>query len=98
MEMVMTGGMISAEDALHWGAVNRVVAQADLLDVAKKTASKIAFNSSTALAAAIRSINANYTDGVNGYDVEIEEFGKLFGTKDFTEGTTAFMEKRKPNF
>jgi enoyl-CoA hydratase len=35
---------------------------------------------------------------VNGYDVEIEEFGKCFGTKDFNEGTTAFVEKRKANF
>ena len=34
----------------------------------------------------------------NGYATEIEEFGKLFGTPDFKEGTTAFLEKRKPNF
>jgi enoyl-CoA hydratase len=35
---------------------------------------------------------------VNGYETEIEEFGKCFGTADFKEGTTAFLEKRKPNF
>ena len=35
---------------------------------------------------------------IDRFDVEIEEFGKCFGTPDFTEGTTAFMEKRKPNF
>ena len=60
--------------------------------------SKILKNSATAIAAAIRSINANYTDGVNGYETEMEEFGKCFGTEDFKEGTTAFLEKRKPNF
>jgi enoyl-CoA hydratase len=51
-----------------------------------------------AIAAAIRCVNAGFASGVNGYHVEIEEFGKSFGTKDFKEGTTAFLEKRKPNF
>ncbi len=98
MEMVVTAGMISAEDALSWGLVNQVVAQEELLNKANEIASKILNNSGAAITAAIRAINANYIDGVNGYDTEIEEFGKCFGTKDFTEGTTAFVEKRKPNF
>lgn len=97
-EMVFTAGMISAEDALNWGLVNHVVELDELLPLANKIASKIIKNSGTAIAGAIKSVNANYTDGVNGYEVEIEEFGKSFGTKDFKEGTTAFLEKRKPNF
>jgi enoyl-CoA hydratase len=98
MEMVTTAGMISAEEALQWGLVNHVVPQAELLDLAHKIASKIAGNSGSAIASAIRAINANYVDGVNGYQVEVDEFGKCFGTPDFTEGTTAFIEKRKAAF
>lgn len=97
-EMVFTAGMIKADEALQWGLVNYVVEQDELLAKANEIASKIMNNSSTAIAAAIRSINANYEDGVNGYEKEIEEFGKCFGTEDFKEGTTAFIEKRKPNF
>ncbi len=97
-EMVTTAGMISAEDALKWGLVNHVVPQTELLALAEKIASKILVNSPSAIAAAMRSINANYKDGVNGYKVEIEEFGKCFGTPEFKEGTGAFLEKRKANF
>ena len=43
-------------------------------------------------------INAGYNKQENGYEVEIEEFGKMFGTGDFKEGVKAFLEKRKANF
>jgi enoyl-CoA hydratase len=55
-------------------------------------------NSPVAIKAAIKAINANYKDGVNGFEVEIKQFGKCFGTEDFVEGTTAFLEKRKAEF
>jgi enoyl-CoA hydratase len=97
-EMVFTAGMIKAEEALTWGLVNHVVDLEELMTKAEEIAGRILNNSGTAIASAIRSVNANYEDGVNGYDVEIEEFGKCFGTADFKEGTTAFLEKRKPNF
>ena len=98
MEMVTTAGMISAEEAQSWGLVNHVVPQAELMDLASKIASKILKNSPMAIGAAITAINANYVDGVNGMQVEIEEFGKCFGTSEFVEGTTAFIEKRKAEF
>ncbi|OIQ37471.1 MAG: enoyl-CoA hydratase [Crocinitomix sp. MedPE-SWsnd] len=98
MEMVTTAGMISAEDAKFWGLVNHVVPQAELMDLANKIAGKILKNSPNAIGAAITAINANYVDGVNGMQTEIEEFGKCFGTPEFIEGTTAFVEKRKAEF
>ena len=98
MEMVMTAGMIDANQALNYGLVNHVVEQEELLPLCEKIASKIMRNSSVAIKAAIKSINANYKDGVDGYKTEIKQFGKCFGTNDFVEGTTAFLEKRKADF
>jgi enoyl-CoA hydratase len=98
MEMIMTAGMIDANQALNYGLVNHVVSQEELMPLCEKIAGKIANNSLVAISSAIRAINANFEDGVNGYDVEIEEFGNCFGTDDFTEGTTAFLKKRKANF
>ena len=97
-ELIFTAGMLKAEDALQWGLVNAVVEQPDLMASCEAMAQKILNNSPMAIAAAIRCVNAGFASGVNGYEVEIEEFGKSFGTKDFKEGTTAFLEKRKPNF
>jgi enoyl-CoA hydratase len=93
-EIIFTAGMLKADEALQWGLVNAVVEQADLL----ATCETMLANSPMAIAAAIRCVNAGFTEGVNGFEVEIEEFGKCFGTTDFKEGTTAFLEKRKPNF
>ena len=98
MELIMTAGMLSAEEAKQWGLVNEVVSQEELLPLCEKLASKIMRNSSVAIAAAIKAVNANSTEGVNGYEIEIEQFGHCFTTHDFKEGTTAFLEKRKPNF
>jgi enoyl-CoA hydratase len=98
MEMIMSAGMISAKEAKECGLVNQVTTQEELLSVVEKIAGKIVSNSSVAISAAIRAINASFEVGVNGFDVEIEEFGECFGTKDFNEGTTAFLNKTKPSF
>jgi enoyl-CoA hydratase len=98
MEMIMTAKMVTAEEALNYGLVNQVTPQEELMAACKKIALKIVKNSPVAIASAIRAVNAGYTDGVNGFETEIEEFGKCFGTDDFKEGTTAFIEKRKASF
>ncbi|SHI68151.1 enoyl-CoA hydratase/isomerase family protein [Algibacter luteus] len=98
MEMIMTAGMIDANQALSYGLVNHVTIQEELLPLCEKIASKILRNSTVAISGAIKAINANYKDGVNGFDIEIKEFGKCFGTADFEEGTTAFLQKRKADF
>ena len=97
-EMVISAGMISAEDALSWGLVNYVVPQEELLATASKQAGKICRNSPNAIAAALRAFSAGYAHGVDGFKTEVKEFGKCFQTPEFIEGTTAFMEKRKADF
>jgi enoyl-CoA hydratase len=98
LEMILTAGMIKADEALQWGLVNHVVPQDALLAKCNELAAAILKNSPTALAAAIRAVNAGYEPGTDGMRTEIEEFGKCFGTADFKEGTTAFLEKRKAQF
>jgi len=100
MEMIFLGssGMVAADEALQWGLVNHVVPQEQLRTTCMELAGRIAKNSPTALAAAIRAVNAGYEPGTNGLQREIEEFGNCFGTADFKEGTSAFLEKRKPEF
>ncbi len=98
MELIMTAGMVDANSALSSGLVNHVTAPEELLPFCEKIAGKITRNSSVAIGAAIKAVNANFKDGVNGFDIEIQEFGNCFGSEDFTEGTNAFLEKRKANF
>jgi len=98
MEMIMTANMISAEEALRFGLVNYVVPLDELIEFTKNIATKIMRNSPVAISNAINAINANFKDGLNGFEIEIENFGKCFETADFKEGTTAFLEKRKTNF
>ena len=96
MQAIMSAEMFTAEKAEQIGLVNEVVTQEELLPRAEKIAQKIANNSATAIAKAISAVNFAGTE--KGFETEIKSFGELFESDDFKEGTTAFIEKRKPNF
>ncbi|WP_340067226.1 enoyl-CoA hydratase/isomerase family protein [Ascidiimonas aurantiaca] len=98
LEMITTAGMIDTEKALLYGLINQMVAQEELLPTCRKIAEKITRNSSVAIAKAIEAVNAGYQQNIDGFEAEIKAFGECFGTEDFKEGTTAFMEKRKAVF
>lgn len=98
LELIMTASMIDAQKAHDFGLVNHVVPQEELLSFCENLAGKISNNSSVAIAYAIKAVNAGFKHDSNGYASEIEAFGACFGTADFEEGTTAFLEKRKADF
>ena len=98
LELILTAAMIDAERALELGLVNHVTASEELDAFCLKMASKIAQNAPLALASAIKAVNAGFSPSEMGYQAEIDAFGACFATADFKEGTTAFLEKRKPVF
>lgn len=96
MELLMTGNMIDASIALEYGLVNHVVPQDDLLPKAKMILELIVAKAPLAISKCITAANAAYSS--DGYQTEVDAFGTCFNTEDMTEGTTAFLEKRKPQF
>lgn len=97
-EMVLTAGMVDAAEAHRIGLVNHVAPAEELMAKCMEVVNKIIKNSPTAHKHAINAINAGFKAGKDGMQIEIEEFGKCFGSEDFKEGTTAFLEKRKAEF
>lgn len=98
LEMISTAAMVDAARAYEMGLVNAVYDLDQVLAEAQKLAQRIIKNSGQAIESAIKCVNAGMREDMNGYQVEIEEFGKCFGTEDFKEGTQAFLEKRKAQF
>lgn len=99
LELIMTGDLIDAAEAKSIGLVNHVVpTKADALALAEKIHTKIQTKSPLAIAYAIKSVNAGYSFEQAGYQAEAENFSACTTTQDFKEGTTAFIEKRKPAF
>lgn len=96
LELLMSGNMIDAATALQFGLVNYVLPQDQLLQKAKDILNIINSKAPIALAACITAANAVFNK--NGFDVEVNEFGKCFITDDMKEGTAAFLEKRKAIF
>lgn len=98
MEMMMTGDMINAEEALAWGLVNYVVAPGDLLFKSIELLEKIHTRAPLAIARVIKCVNAALDNDQDGYEVELNEFSACFATKDLQEGAEAFIQKRAARF
>ncbi len=97
-ELLLTGDMINAEEALHLGLVDYVTEPEQLIVRALEIAAKLHTRGPLALAGVIKSVNAFFIQGVDGYAFEARTFGALASTSDFEEGIKAFIEKRKPVF
>lgn len=99
MEMILNNRMLSSQEALQHGLVNRVVPVDAYLDEALKLAEEIASRAPLAVRAAKKMINQSYERTLaEGLRVEKQEFYNLFASEDQKEGMKAFAEKRKPNW
>jgi enoyl-CoA hydratase len=98
LEHLMTGNMIDAQAAFQYGLVNHVVHQDDLLFKARSVMEVVLSKAPFAIGKCIAAANAVYDNEKRGYELELEAFGDCFATEDKKEGTTAFLEKRKPVF
>jgi len=97
MELLMSGNMISAKEAMDHGIVNKVLSAEELLPKTKEILSLIQSKAPVAISKVIECVN-NFDHTQQGYDFEIKKFGECFATEDAKEGASAFLEKRKPNF
>jgi len=98
-ELVFTGRVIGAEEALQIGLVNKVVQSSELMDEAVKLAREVAGKSAPAIYLAKAAINRGYNMSLyEGLNYEIECFAECFASEDHREGINAFLEKRKPQY
>lgn len=99
LELLLTGDMIAAPEALRIGLANRVVPQADLMAETRKMAQTILKRGNIAVSITKAAVHRGMeTDLVTGLAYEAEVFGLCFATHDQQEGMSAFLEKRKANF
>ena len=104
MELQMTAHIINANEALQWGLVNHITSAETLLDTTKDILQIIMTKAPISVAKVIECVNLAVvndnkdSERLNGYEKEVQAFGECFNTEDMKEGTTAFLEKRKPAF
>ena len=98
-ELIFSGRMISAGEALRIGLVNRVCAPDQLMNEVIKTSREICAQGGLAIAEAKRAIEQGYQKELSeALAIEAAAFAKTFGTEDQKEGARAFLEKRAPRF
>lgn len=97
MELIMTGNMIGADEAKQLGLVNHVTTPEELLEKTKEILGLIITKSPVAVSKAIAAIN-KFDHSSTGFQKEAAFFAEAFASDDKVEGTTAFLEKRKPVF
>jgi enoyl-CoA hydratase len=99
LEMILTGKPVDAHRALELGLVSQVVAPAELQSAVDELAGGLARSGPHALRGILNAVNHGADLPLeDGLELEIELFAELFGTGDMLEGTSAFLEKRKPRF
>jgi len=97
MELLMSGNMITAKEAMDHGIVNKIFSAEELLPKTKEILLLIQSKAPIAVSKVIECVN-NFDHTQQGYDLEIKKFAECFATEDAKEGASAFLEKRKPNF
>jgi len=97
LEMMLSGSLIDANAALHFGLVNKVVPQEALIPRTRATLEVIITKAPLAISKCIQAANAVFSSE-NGFETELKAFGDCFDTDDMKEGAAAFLEKRKPVF
>ena len=98
-EIITTGRMVSALEAKSMGLVNHVVPPDELMNKCMEIANQILKNGPNAIAQSLNCIQKRTGMSMeDGLEIEVENFSKLFATKEAKEGFSAFVEKRKPNF
>jgi len=98
-ELLLTGNVITAEEALKLGIINKVTSLEELDKVAEEIALKIAKNAPLAVSAVKQLVNKSFEVSLDaGILLEVEAFSSCFTTEDKNEGIQAFFEKREPKF
>lgn len=99
LEMMLTGEMIGAEEALSAGLVNHLVStKEEGMEKAREILHKIFKNAPLSIGMVINCVNATFSKEEDGYQIEANSFANCCKSGDFKEGTSAFLEKRKAEF